>query len=438
MPFKSFTAVVILTAALGAIAGAAVAMFAFQNLSLGVWPSYGLALAAALTVSLVFGRFLLRPVHARLRALATAVSGLGEGDFSVGVAASGFPELDALLDQFNLAGTVLRDQRLDLHHRELLLDTVIQTSPLAMVLLDQKERVSYSNEAARKLLFQGRKLEGLRWDEVVRKQNGNAQAALAALRSGLFNVEDESGDQQVFLLNHKHFRLNGRDHRLLLLQQLTRELNRREVATWKKVIRVISHELNNSIAPISSMLHSSQVLVERGDTERLLHALDSLSGRVKHLAGFIERYAEFARLPTPRLEPVVWSELVQDIEDLIQFSVVGTLPTRTAKIDRAQFEQALINLLKNANEAQTETSEESPELSVHDTGEAFVIDVRDRGTGMSPETLAHALVPFYSTKRSGSGIGLSLVREIVEAHDGRISLRNRTNGGLVVRIFLPG
>jgi signal transduction histidine kinase len=216
---------------------------------------------------------------------------------------------------------------------------------------------------------------------------------------------------------------------------MTRELSRQEVATWKRVIRVISHELNNSLAPISSLAHSGAELARRGDLERLQAALGVIGERVRHLHTFLDGYARFAKLPSPRLATVDWAPFIQHLAAQCRFDLQGALPSETAFFDAAQIEQALINLLKNALESGTVP--EAVTLTVTKAGSEWRLEVADRGSGMSAAVLDQALLPFYSTKRSGSGIGLALAREIAEAHGGRIALANREGGGLAVTLCLP-
>lgn len=400
-----------------------------------VWVSAAAGAVAGGILALGLARRWTQPLSSRMRALSTAVSGLAEGDFGISVTPGGGDELEQLIASFNAVGDVLRQERQNLHQRELLLDTVIQATPVAMVLIDARNRVIYANMAARQQLNEGRRLEGVAWDEVISRQHPDASSALAHAHDGLFSVEDDRGERQVFMLSQKDFRLNNRSHRLVLMQQMTRELNRQEVATWKKVIRVISHELNNSVAPISSMVHSSRKLAERGDLQKLDRALSSIAERTRHLAGFIDRYARFARLPEPNVESVEWDDYFRGLTEGGNYQVACPLPERAGVFDRTQLEQVIINLLKNAVEAGSEPRDVT--LSCRDAGNGFWVEVADRGQGMSPATLSQALVPFYSTKREGSGIGLSLCREIIEAHEGHLSIRNRRKGGVRVRLFLP-
>lgn len=378
-----------------------------------------------------------RPILSLFRALEGTVASYRDGDFSTSLHWPQNDELSDLVAAHNVLGNVMRDQRLDLAQRELLLDTMVQNTPVAMLLVAGRGGagpIVYANVAARQLLGQGRKLEGLALDEVLRQAAPALSEALARGGDGLFSVGD-GDDEEVYHLARSNFTLNGRKHELVLLRRLTSELRRQEVQTWKKVIRVISHELNNSLAPLASLTHSGAELVRRGQTERLPQILETIGERTRHLESFILGYARFAKLPAPRLQPVEWDGFVARLATQVRFKLVGELPAEPAQIDQAQMEQALLNLLKNAHESGSRP--ERVELHVRSVQDVVRIDVLDRGSGMNDAVLTNALVPFYSTKRSGTGLGLALAREIAEAHGGRITLTNREGGGLAVTLVLP-
>jgi signal transduction histidine kinase len=367
------------------------------------------------------------------RALAGTVTSYRDGDFAFSLAWKRNDELGDLVTAHNELGDTLRKQRESLVHRELLLDTMVQNTPVAMMLCDARGHVVYGNLAARKLLGNGRRLEGTLLDTLLASAPEPLREAVARGGDGLFVVEGD--DDEIYYLARSGFRLNGRPHELFVLRHLTVELRRQEVKTWKKVIRVISHELNNSLAPVASLAHSGAELLKRGKYEQLEKVFTTIEDRARHLEQFIQGYARFAKLPTPQPQSITWSALVERLRSQIAFEVEDTLTDQPACFDPAQLEQALVNLLNNAHEAGSPP--ESIHLRVRRMPNAVVIEVSDRGTGMSEAVLEHALLPFYSTKRGGTGLGLALVREIAEAHSGRVSLANRKDGGLTVTITLP-
>lgn len=405
-----------------------------------------LARAAGIVGGAVAGALLIEwlaaPALSLFRALAGTVTAYRDGDFGFDIAWPYQDELRELVDAHNALGQTLRDQRLGLVQRELLLDTMVQNTPVAMVLAAQGPqggRIAFGNLAARQLLHGGRPVEGLALDVLVAAQPPALAEALASGRDGLATVPAPEGDdegEETFHLARKDFVLNGRPHRLLLVRRFTGELRRQEVRTWKKLIRVISHELNNSLAPIGSMAFSARELLRRGQHERLPQVLEAIGERARHLEQFVRGYADVAKLPAPRPEAIDWPAFVERLRVQIAFQPAGPAPARALQADAAQLEQALINLLKNAHESGSDPAR--IELRAEARPGEWRIEVADRGGGMSEAVLAQALVPFYSTKRGGSGLGLALVREIVEAHGGRIALAQRAGGGTSVLLVLPG
>ena len=424
-----------LTAALAVMLVAATSLAAAATYWLKS-PWFG-AMAAVLVLAipaLFFARALARPVAALIRALSGSVVAFRDGDFSFSIGSDRGDEVGDLVAAHNELGRVLREERQHLFQRELLLDTVVQNTPTALALVEEGGHVVYANIAARQLLHGGRPLNGERFADIIAAAPEPLARAIASGGDGLFSVQVDQ-DEETFHLSQRAFKLQGKPHRLYQLKRLTRELARQEVATWKKVIRVISHELNNSLGPIRSLSHSGREFARKGDMTRLATVFATIEERTHHLESFTQGYARFAKLPQPRPEKVAWQPLLGALGQHYAFRLVGNAPDVEGWFDRAQIEQVLINLLKNAHESGG--APDNVELSAVRRGRDLRLEVRDRGGGMSDIVLASALLPFYSTKRSGSGLGLALAREIAEAHGGRVQLANREGGGLAVAIVLP-
>jgi len=420
-----------------ACAAAAIAAALGANALLGD-PSLagGIGVAVMVLVGIPAIRRVLAPMTAMFRALEGTVTSYRDGDFAFSLAWDGNDEVGDLVTAHNALGDTLRNQRESLVQRELLLDTMVQHTPIAMLLVDQVGHVVYGNLAARTLLGGGRRVEGLKLAALLDGAPESLREAVTRGGDGLFVVAHEDGDDEdVYYLARSGFRLNGRPHELFVLRQLTVELHRQEVKTWKKVIRLISHELNNSLAPIASLAHSGGELLKRSQYEQLERVFATIAERARHLEQFIQGYAKFAKLPAPRLEPTPWKPLVDRLRTQITFAIDGALPDAPAVVDPAQLEQALVNLLRNAHESGSTVAD--IQLRVRRLAAAVTIEVADRGSGMEATVLPNALLPFYSTKRGGTGLGLALVREITEAHGGRVSLVNREGGGVAVTITIP-
>jgi nitrogen fixation/metabolism regulation signal transduction histidine kinase len=430
-----FALVVGLDLAVGAVAAAAASAAGWPPLTVFL---AGLAVGvplAAWTLSRTF-----RPVRDILRAVTDGVRSFQENDFGVRIRDSRDDELGELVALYNRLGDALRRERNEIYQRELLLDTLLQGAPMAILLVNERQRVSYANAAARKLFGQSQRLAGRALADVLASCPAGMREALEAEEDALVagaRPEDD-GEEETFRVVHRRFRLNTQENRLIVVERMTAELKRQEVEVWKKVIRVMSHELNNSLAPIRSLVHSARFVSERPDSPRKVDAiLESVEERVRHLCDFLEGYARFARLPRPRREQVEWRRFLETTQSFFPFRLAGELPAEPGFFDPTQMQQALINLLKNAAESGSAADEIAVALDRGGEQGQWLLQVLDRGKGMDDETMKKALLPFYSSKQSGSGLGLPLCTEILAAHGGSLRLQRRPGGGTVVTCVLP-
>ncbi|HEU4538872.1 MAG TPA: ATP-binding protein [Polyangiaceae bacterium] len=378
-----------------------------------------------------------RSARRALVALADGVRGFRDADFSLRLAANRDDEIGELLALYNDVADLLRDERREVYQRELLLDSLLQSAPVATVLTADDGRVVFSNRAARELLGGGRRLEGGRFRDTLEACPPAMREGLLAGEDVLFTTPGDRGDE-TFRAARRAFQMNARAHTLYTVERLTPELRRREVEVWKNAVRVINHELNNSLAPIQSLVHSGRhVLDHPQHAPKLREIFQTVEERVKHLAAFLRGYSEVARVPRPDRRDVAWAPFLDDLRRLCSFRLPTEPPPAPGYFDPALVQQALINLLKNAHESGGPPDDVALEVQPGPEGDA-IVRVCDRGRGMNDDELTRALLPFYTSKPAGSGLGLALSNEIVEAHGGWLRLENRPGGGLVVTCRLPG
>ena len=401
----------------------------------------GIVFLLVLVIGLPVGAWLigrmLAPMERVLSAVSDGIRSFRDRDFSVRIASDRKDELGDLARLYNEVSQTLLDERRQVREQELLLQTALNRSPAAIVLINQIDRVIYSNRTARRLLSGGSKLEGRHFEKILAGCPPRMREILESDGDGIFTVQGDDDQLDTYHLAQRVFHLNRRRHELILLRRLTGELTRQEVEIWKKVIRVISHELNNSLAPISSLVHSvEQVAGDPAQSERAAEIFAAIEERIDHLKRFLEGYARFARLPRPQKQAVDWSEFLSHLGEVPSLQIVGSVPSTPGYFDPAQLRQVLINLFKNAVEASNGNPDITMRIDSTADGGTF-LQVSDRGRGMDEETMEKALLPFYSTKQTGSGLGLPLCREILEAHGGKISLQSNEGGGTIVTCWLP-
>ncbi|CAN5750984.1 sensor histidine kinase [soil metagenome] len=398
-------------------------LWTFGLLVLGVWAGFAFAVRERVV----------RP----LQTLSNLLAALLEGDYSI--RSRGAATTDALglaMLEVNALGETLREQRLGALEASALLRKVMAEIEVAVFAFDQDLKLRLANRAGERLL--GMPAE---------RMTGRTAAAL-----GLDDLL-EGGDQRIidatfagvrgrWEMRRSMFRQGGAPHRLLVLSDISRTLREEELLAWQRLIRVLSHEINNSLAPIKSIAGSLITTLSRqpraadadDDIER---GLSIIAGRSDALQRFMASYARLARLPAPRLAPVdvgEWVHRVVALETRMTVTIdAGSDVAITA--DGDQLDQLLINLVRNAVDAALETD---GGVCVGWTTDQDTVTVRVRDDGPGLADTLNLFVPFFTTKPTGSGIGLTLSRQIADAHRGTLSVENRRDAhGVEARLVLP-
>jgi two-component system, NtrC family, nitrogen regulation sensor histidine kinase NtrY len=361
-----------------------------------------------------------------LQTLANLLAALRESDFSIRArGASGDDPLGAVMLEVNVLASTLHDQRLGALEAGALLRTVMVEIDVAVFTFDGAQRLRLVNRAGERLLGQAvEQLLGRTAEEL------GLSTVLAGATPRIEEVDFPGGSGR-WEVRRTTFRQEGRPHQLLVLADVSRPLREEERKAWQRLIRVLGHEINNSLAPIKSIAGSLESMLER-DTmppdwdDDMRRGLAVIAARSDSLSRFTTAYARLAKLPSPQLSPVNVPALVHRVAGVETRLTVGVSPGPdvTVRADPDQLEQLLINVLHNAVDAALETG---GGVTVSWGGDAHALDlmIDDEGAGLPSES--NVFVPFFTTKPHGSGIGLVLSRQIAEAHGGTLTLENRAD-----------
>lgn len=370
-----------------------------------------------------------------LYTLSNLLEALREGDFSLrGSRARRGDAIGDVVWEVNALSETLREQRLRVEETLALLSKVVQEIDIAVLTFDDQQRVRLLNPSAARLLASDQ-------SSLIGQPASTLGLADCLSISESRTVRREfPGGSGRFELSTVQFRQGGVPHVLLVISDLSRALREEERLAWQRLIRVLGHELNNSLAPIKSLSQSLGSVVQRDPLpsdwrEDVVDGLRLIGDRAASLNRFMAGYTALAKLPTPKRRPTRLAELLKRVSLLeprrpIEIQCDAAL---AAMIDPDQIEQALINVLKNAAEASPESAPIS--LSATRDSARIRIIVRDRGPGLPPSD--NLFVPFFTTKPGGSGIGLVLTRQILEAHLGNFELRNHPDGGAEAILSWP-
>jgi nitrogen fixation/metabolism regulation signal transduction histidine kinase len=412
-----------LLALLAGLPGTALGLALLWASPLGRHLQWGLTILVV-ALWLVFVRATRRAIAFPLRTVSNLLGALREGDSSI--RASGAAERDSfgeVLRELNALASGLGEARRGAAEAAALARRVLEETGVAVFAFDGQARLCLVNRAGERLL--GRPAERLLGEPAP--ELGLAECLEGdASRIVEMTFPHASGRWEI---RRSRFREGGLPHDLLVISDLSRALREEERQAWKRLIRVLGHELNNSLAPLMAVADSLSSLLKRRELpddwrEDTRSGLDLIASRAGSLARFMESYARLARLPPPTLQPMDVEQWVRRSISLESRLAVRVLPGPAATIsgDPGQLEQLLINLIRNAVDAAAETGG-AVQVGWRTNGNCLEVIVEDEGPGLPPS--ANLFVPFFTTKPGGSGIGLILSREIAEAHGGSLALANR-------------
>ena len=338
------------------------------------------------------------------------------------------------------------------------LQTMLEHIHTAVLTLDENNEPELINPLALNILglYNTRKPS---WSDIEKKAPGFTKAVISMGDSGREMIRlsnTPTGKQLLVLVNS--VKIGGAPVRIITFQDIEPEIEQKEMESWQTISRIMAHEIMNSLTPLSSLTETGIMLLEKEGRprdvaevsqktiENLYTALKTISGRNRALTEFIGSYRQLSRLPLPEKEELLVADLLAELRELYEIpckakGIVCSFSSGPSKLrvsaDEAQIKQVLINLVKNATEALEDVESPVMEISVRRILHQLAIEIYNNGPAIAPDILEKIFVPFYSTKAEGSGIGLSLSRQIISNHGGQIAVESEKDKGTTFRVFLP-
>jgi len=381
------------------------------------------AVEVTFVVSIVISYRMVNALFLPMTLIRTGAELISERDFTSRFVPVGQPEMDRLIEIYNAMIDRLRDERLAAEEQQQLLQKIVEASPSGIVICDFNGAIQQSNPAAQRLLSEPAVSE-----------------ALPLLAPGESKLVTLAGARKLKIWNAE-FRDRGFAKTFYLLEEMTEELRLTEKTAYEKLIRMMSHEVNNSVGAVRSLLESVLRYAEQvGPDDRgdFTNALTIAAARIESLNRFMSGFADVVRLPAPHPRDVSLANVIDDIATLLRPELdqrhialrVDVAPDAVIRVDQSQFEQVIINVIRNAMESIGEDGEIAVAFS------DGVLTVSDTGRGIDPAARDELFTPFFTTKREGRGLGLTIVSEILNNHRLPFTLQNRESGGAEFRVTL--
>ena len=384
-----------------------------------------------ITFSLIYLLYFYRKVIKPLNSIAGGMDLLQAQDFSSRLAPVGQREADRIVSIFNRMMNQLKEERLRLREQNHFLDLLISVSPMGVIILTLDEQISMANKAALEFLDEGTE------EDILNKTMDELTGSLAEELDRMpkdTTVTIRLSDSRIYRCSRLSFVDHGFAHPFYLIESLTSEVMKAEKKAYEKVIRMIAHEVNNSVAGITSTLDTvDDALQTMEDTEDLREVMKVCIERSYSMSRFITNFADVVKIPEPQMEEVELNERVvackRFMENICQNRNINLRlelceENPVVRIDTSLFEQVIINIIKNSSES----IDENGEIIIRTSASPLMLEIGDTGKGISKEVEAKLFSPFFSTKPNGQGIGLSFIREVLMKHGCTFSLRTYPDG----------